>query len=101
MTENTAKYVALFFLVAGTLVHAAFKPRTPEEFAAMPPRIAAVLKAWGAMFPDFPQLFDAIAQVFTGKVPGTLVYFRSSTSFPATPDPKDEEHAVPTLPEKK
>ena len=44
-----------------------FKPRTPEQYAALPPRVAAFLKLVGALGFDAPKIIEAIAQVVTGS----------------------------------
>lgn len=44
------------------------KPRTPEEFAAMNPRVAAFLKLVAAVGFDAPKILEAIKQIVTGKV---------------------------------
>ena len=44
------------------------KPRSPEEFAAMNPYLAAFLKLVGAIGFDAPKILDAISQLYSGKV---------------------------------
>lgn len=44
-----------------------FKPRSPEEYAALPPRVAAGLKLIGALGFDAPKILESIAQVVTGS----------------------------------
>lgn len=44
------------------------KPRTPEEFAQLPPRVAAALKLIGAIGFDAPKALVALNQLVTGKV---------------------------------
>lgn len=45
----------------------ALKPRTPEEYSALPPRVAAALKFIAAIGFDAPKAIKALSQVVTGK----------------------------------
>jgi hypothetical protein len=49
------------------LVNAVLRPRTPEEYAALPPRFSAVLKFLRAVFPDPQKAAQAAAQVLSGS----------------------------------
>lgn len=40
-----------------------FKPRTPEQYAAMNPRVAAGLKLLGSLGLDMPKVLEAIKQL--------------------------------------
>lgn len=44
-----------------------FKPRTPEQYAALPPRVAAFLKLVAAVGFDAPKIIEAVSQVATGS----------------------------------
>jgi len=44
-----------------------FKPRTPEQYAAMNPRIAALLKLVGSLGLDIPKLLEGARQLITGS----------------------------------
>jgi hypothetical protein len=40
-----------------------FKPRTPEEYLALPPRVAAALKTVAALGIDVPKLVEGVAEL--------------------------------------
>lgn len=70
MFEVVAKHpwiIPVAHYVLSALVSCLVKPRTPEEYAAMPPRLAAFLKAYVAIGLDIPKLFEGSVQVATGK----------------------------------
>lgn len=48
------------------LVNAILRPRTAEEYAALPPRLSAFLKFLRAVFPDPQKAAQAAAQVVSG-----------------------------------
>lgn len=48
------------------LVNAILRPRTPEEYALLPPRVAAFLKLLRAVFPDPQKAAAAAGQVLSG-----------------------------------
>ncbi len=48
---------------------ALFKPRTAEEYARLPPRLAAFLRLVSALGIDAPKLVQSLAQIVTGKRP--------------------------------
>lgn len=50
-----------------TILVAIFKPRTPEEYAAMTPRKAAILKLGAAVLPDVIKALKALQQLSSGK----------------------------------
>lgn len=43
------------------------KPRTPEQYAALPPRLAAFLKLVAAVGFDAPKIVESVSQVVTGS----------------------------------
>lgn len=49
------------------LVSWLFKPRTPEDYAALNPRVAAALKFVAAVGFDAPKILESIAQMVQGK----------------------------------
>lgn len=49
------------------LVTWVFKPLTPEQYAALPPRVAAALKLVAAIGWDSPKIFEAIGQLVSGR----------------------------------
>lgn len=53
-------------LIVGT-VNQLLRPRTPEQYALLPPRIAAFLKFLRAWFPDTGRASEAAVQVITGR----------------------------------
>jgi hypothetical protein len=54
-------------IVLLTLLTAIAKPRTPEQYAAMPPRLAALLKFLATVLPDVVKAAHVVPQVVTGK----------------------------------
>ena len=63
---------ALAMMVWGAItavVSGLFKPRTPEEYDALPPRVAAALKFVSAVGIDVPKAVEAAGQVIMGKKP--------------------------------
>lgn len=44
-----------------------FKPRSPEQYAALPPRVAAFLKLVAAIGWDAPKILEAIGQLVSGR----------------------------------
>jgi hypothetical protein len=63
---------ALLWPTVTALVTAVLKPRSVEEYAAMPPRLGAVLRLVGAIGFDVPKMLESVRQVLTGKRPGAL-----------------------------
>ena len=61
-------WTLILFPVITFLVTQLLKPRSPEEFAAMNPRVAAFLKFVGAVGFNGPKILEAIAQMVTGQV---------------------------------
>ncbi len=59
--------VTLAFPVLSAIVTWLFKPRTPEEYSLLSPRVAAVFKFIGALGIDAPKLIESIQQIVTGK----------------------------------
>lgn len=53
---------------------ALFKPRTPEQYAELPPRLAAFLKLVGAIGLDVPNLLEAVRQGVRGTAKPASVY---------------------------
>lgn len=49
------------------LVTWVFKPRSPEQYAALPPRVAATLKLIAAVGWDAPKILEAIGQLVSGR----------------------------------
>lgn len=61
--------VSLIFVpLVASIVNALTRPRTPEEYSAMPPRLAAFLKLLRAIFPDPQKAVTAATQFVQGKV---------------------------------
>lgn len=58
--------LALFPLVT-FVVTALLKPRTPEQYAELPPRVAAALKLVAAVGWDAPKIVESIGQLVTGR----------------------------------
>jgi hypothetical protein len=61
--------VSLILIPAvASVVNALTRPRSPEEYSAMPPRLAAFLKLLRAVFPDPQKAVTAATQFVQGKV---------------------------------
>lgn len=59
--------IPLGLYLLSAIVTALFKPRTPEEYAALPPRLAAFLKTYAALGIDLPKLIEGIGQIVTKR----------------------------------
>ncbi len=57
--------VAIYLLSA--VITGLFKPRTSEEYAAMNPRLAALIKTIAALGIDLPKLIEGLGQIITKK----------------------------------
>lgn len=49
------------------------RKRTAEEYAAMPPRCAAILRFIAAIGLDVPKMLETVRLIFTGGVPTSTV----------------------------
>lgn len=67
LKANPLVWELALFPVLTALVTWLFKPRTEVEYAAMHPRLAALLKLVAAVGFDAPKILDALTQVATGK----------------------------------
>jgi hypothetical protein len=65
--NDNALLLAILWPALTALVTVLFKPRSPEEYAALPPRLAACLKLVGALGLDIPKMLEAAGQVLTGS----------------------------------
>ncbi len=77
------------------LITAIFKPRTPAEYEAMPPRMSAVLKAVGSLGIDVPNFMDAMRQLTAGRAKTAAVYTAERSIMPP-PFPKAEKQLIIT-----
>lgn len=71
-------------VIMGTF-NAVLRPRTPEEYAAMNPRVAALLKLLRGWFPEPKKLGEATVQLLTGTAKPVEQMRRASV-----PPPKKE-----------
>lgn len=71
---------------------ALFKPRTPEAYSKLPPRLAAFLKLVGAIGFDVPNMLEAVKQGVANKSKSPGVYRATRSS------PLPEAVTVPELP---
>lgn len=71
MQEFFSDHPLVWQLAIFPLVTALFtwllKPRTPEDYAALNPRVAAALKFVGAVGFDLPEILEAVKQFATGR----------------------------------
>lgn len=58
--------IPVYLYVFSAVITAVFKPRTPEQYAAMSPRVAAFLKTFGGMFCDLPKIAEGAVQLWKG-----------------------------------
>lgn len=72
--ENHPAVVAAVWPLLTLILTALFKPRTPEQYAAMPPRLAAFFKLLGALGLDGPNVVDAIRQGINGDSKSSTEY---------------------------
>lgn len=75
------------------LVSGLFKPRTPEAYAELPPRLAAFLKLVGALGLDVPNVIEAVKQGVANKSKSATAY-RAGRSSPLP----SEAVTLPALP---
>lgn len=78
--EQHPALVALAWgLLTAILTHL-FKPRSPEEYAALPPRVAAALKLMAALGVDWPKVVESLKQVASGSSKRGTVQVRAMLS---------------------
>lgn len=65
--DNPAVWQIGLFPVVTFLITWLFKPRTPEDYAALSPRVAALLKFVAAVGFDAPKIIESISQAVTGE----------------------------------
>lgn len=75
--------------VVTALATALFKPRTPEEYSKLPPRLAAFLKLVGAIGFDVPNMIEAVKQGVANKSKSPGVYRATRSSPLPAPGPPD------------
>ncbi len=80
-----------------------FKPRTAAEYAAMNPRVAAVLRGIGALGIDAPKLLESLRLVVTGGLPAgapaVTTTKTETTVVGPTPDAAPTEPVLPKDPQ--
>lgn len=85
--------------IVGTLVTAIFKPRTPEQFAAMPHWKASLLKLVGAVFTDPAKAQQAILSLILRKpLEATFMIKAPNSNEPHDTDPPAGAPAVLAVP---
>lgn len=82
--------VALLWPMLSALVTACFKPKTPEQYASMPPRLGAFLKLIGSLGIDAPNMLEAVKQGFKGKSLSAVEYRATRGEFILPPEPTEE-----------
>lgn len=70
--QDNAVLLAILWPLLTALATTLFKPRTDEEYARLPPRLAAFLKLVAALGLDIPKVLEAMGQIARGdnKRPG-------------------------------
>lgn len=100
MFDWIERHGVLMGLVVWPLLSAAltalFKPRTPEDYQAMSPRLAAALKFIGSIGVDVPNLLDAIKQ-YVGNYSKSAGLYRNERNA-ATVPPKRYTEPLPSEP---
>lgn len=66
--DNPVLFATVIWPLVTGIVTAVFRPRTPEEYAAMPPRVAAVIRFICAIGLDVPKALETIRLLLTGGV---------------------------------
>lgn len=66
---NPVLFTLIIWPAVTGLITAIARKRTAEEYAAMPPRLAAVLRFIGAVGLDLPKMLQTARLVITGGVP--------------------------------
>lgn len=56
--------IAIFVAIITAIFNFATKPRTPEQLAKLPPRLAAFLRLMNAVFPDPEKTIEAVWQAW-------------------------------------
>lgn len=67
LRDHPLVWELLLFPLVTFIATALFKPRSPEEYAALGPRLGALLKLIGAIGWDAPKLVEAARQLATGQ----------------------------------
>jgi hypothetical protein len=65
--QDNAALLAILWPLLTALVTILFKPRTDDEYAKLPPRVAAFLKLVAALGLDVPKVLEALGQVASGS----------------------------------
>jgi hypothetical protein len=72
--ESHQTLIALAWPILTAILTGIFKPRSPEAYDKMPPRVAAFFKLLGALGLDVPNTIEAIGQALTGRKDSASVY---------------------------
>jgi hypothetical protein len=86
-------YAVFVWPLLSAVVSWVFKPRTTDEYAAMNPRLASVLRLVGALGIDPAKALQAIAGIFGSPQKFTVVTLKTPPSEPPKepkPDPRRE-----------
>lgn len=103
VNANPVLFTVVLWPVVSGLVTALFKSRTPEEYAAMNPRVAAVLKLVGSLGLDVPNMLNALKQVVAGHAASAESYRarREAVGQPSPPSSPVAAVVAPTITEAK
>jgi hypothetical protein len=69
ISKNPVLFTMVIWPVVTGIVTWLFKPRSPEQYAAMPARLGAVLKLIAAFGLDAPRVLEGLQQILTGVHP--------------------------------
>jgi hypothetical protein len=88
----------IFWTTLTGFVTGLFKARTPEQYAAMNPRVAAALKLVGGLGFDVPNTMEAIRQIMTGHaVPAGVYRSARVQAVAAAKEPPDDPPPPPVV----
>lgn len=90
----------LVLAFVGAIINAFTRKRTPEEYAALPPRLAGFIRLMSALFPDTRKAIDAGNQIVNNALPAnpTRSLQPGETPPSAKPDDAPKPPSPPPLP---
>ncbi len=92
-------FATVLWPLVSALVTWALKPRSPEQYQAMHPRVAAALKLVGALGLDVPNTLQAVRQLIRGRAVPAGLYraAREPEPIPVVLWSRDEDEVPPTV----
>lgn len=96
--QNPVLFTVVLWPLATAIVTALLKPRSPEEYSAMNPRLAAFLKLLGSLGLDAPNVMNALKQLFGAAPPPTATTYRARRELAGQPPPPPPPSGTSILP---